>query len=125
MAKFFVTGIITKPIEVKEFKNGAKCKTIWLEERTEGSHPATYTHLIEFNGRAASEVPEDVDLLGARACIMGKITAVLPEGQRFPFENLKGDKFVLLSLSGFEEKEKEEVSDSVESQVFDEDSFPF
>lgn len=114
MGKFYINGMVIKTIEKKKFQSGAISKVVWIEEKRDCKKPVTYTHRIEFNGNYAPEIPDDIQLLGAHVCVIGTLAGVLPSGQKIPFENLKGEKFILLSLSSFEEEPEEtEIPDDL------------
>ena len=102
MGRFYLKGVIINEPEKRIFKTGAISKTILVEEKADGKRPITYLHKVEFNGKYAYQLPENIKLKGVEVAIIGSLTA--PESDKGIFEHLKGESIMVIQYPRFEEE---------------------
>ena len=138
MNRFVITGTIVTPIKTERRAN-LPVKTFVLEGEREYRQRNPNQFSVDFVGNLVSEVPERdkdgnvIDYFGAKVLIVGHIVGVKtvtpePNAKEIFFNNLKGDRLVLISTQkmgmSWEEANGVEYKESKDAEAID-NELPF
>lgn len=110
MARFVIEGMVAEEPAYVTLPNGAtRYKRLRIEEQlvAQNGKPYVTTHEVRFFGKMAEKIPENIDLTGCRAIVVGILRSSDFNGKNY--HDLYGDTFILESQPTFESANRQAI----------------